>query len=359
MRILSRYVFARFLTWFAVTFALLCGVAASADLLMEFERVQDLGGEGVQPIVYLLMRLPALHFKYLIPVSTFSAALLTLGTASLGFEIIAAKAGGISPHSLMVPVLAGAAIIAAATWVVNDTLVVRATHYVERPEKGDGPEIVFRGGSFWYHRGRSVYNIRRTDKSRARLYGVTVYERDASDRLVRSVHAQRATVLGADSWRLENAIIRTFQPDRPGETPGFRKISSLDLTVEADPDFGVLEADPAWLSTADLRNYIETQEAEGEDTAPFRAILQQRIAAPLTVFLFALLAIPAALQAERTRSLATPALQGMGLLVLFWFFSGIAGMISARGLAGADWALFAVVAAFLAFGAFRAQRVPA
>ncbi|MBW2447719.1 MAG: LptF/LptG family permease, partial [Deltaproteobacteria bacterium] len=136
MRILSRYVFARFLTWFAVTFALLCGVAASADLLMEFERVQDLGGEGVQPIVYLLMRLPALHFKYLIPVSTFSAALLTLGTASLGFEIIAAKAGGISPHSLMVPVLAGAAIIAAATWVVNDTLVVRATHYVERPEKG-------------------------------------------------------------------------------------------------------------------------------------------------------------------------------------------------------------------------------
>ena len=76
MRILSRYVFARFLTWFALTFALFCGVTASADLLMEFERVRELGGEGVQPVVYLLMRLPALHFEFLIPISAFAAALI-------------------------------------------------------------------------------------------------------------------------------------------------------------------------------------------------------------------------------------------------------------------------------------------
>lgn len=359
MRILSRYVFARFLTWFGLTFALFCGVAASADLLMEFERIQDLGGEGVQPVVYLLMRLPALHFQYLIPVSAFAAALITLGTASLGLEVIAAKAGGISPHRLMLPVLAGAALITAMTWIVNDTLVVRATHYVDRPEDSDAPEIVFRGGSFWYHRGRTVYNIRRVEKGLARLHGVTVYERDESDRLVRSVHAQRAEVVGPDSWRLEDAIIRTFEPARPEQTPGFRRIRHLDLTVAEDPELGVLEADPAWLSTADLRRYIESQEDDGEDATLFRAILSQRLAAPVTVFLFALLAIPAALQAERTRSLATPAIQGMGILLAYWFFSGIAGMVSSRGLSGAESAPWVVLALFLAIGAFRAHRVPA
>jgi lipopolysaccharide export system permease protein len=358
VRILSRYVLARFLTWFVVTFTLFCGIAACADLLMEFERIQELGGEGVQPVIYLLMRLPALHFQYLIPIAAFAAALLTLGTASLGLEVIAAKAGGISPHRLMWPVLAGAAGLTLVTWVINDTLVVRATHYVERPEKGDKPEIVFRSGSFWYHRGRTIYNIRRANKGLSTLHGVSVYERDENDRLVRSVHAERAAVEGPDSWRLRDAIVREFDPAQPDETPRFERLDELVLTVQEDPQLGVLEADPSWLSTGDLRRYIETQEEDGEDAGPFRAILHQRLAAPLTVFLFALLAIPAALQAERTRTLATPALQGMALLVVFWFFSGIASMVSSRGLAGLDWAPWLVIGAFLALGSFRVARVP-
>lgn len=358
MRILTRYVLARFLTWFVVTFLIFCGIAASADLLMEFERIQELGGEGVQPVVYLLMRLPALHFEYLIPIAAFAAALLTLGTASLGLEIIAAKAGGVSPHRLMVPVLAASAVLTAVTWFVNDTLVVQATHYVERP-RDDSPEIVFRGGSFWYHSGRTIYNIRRAERDLATLHGVSVYERDGRDRLVRSVHAQRATVEGPDSWRLRDAIIRVFDPSRPGDTPRFERLEELVLSVQEDPELGVLEADPEWLSTPDLRRYIEAHEADGEDASAFRAMLHQRLAAPFTVFLFALLAIPAALRAERTRTLATPALQGLALLVVYWFFSGIAGMVSSRGVAGVVWAPWLVVAGFLALGAFRVYRVPA
>ena len=357
MRILSRYVFARFLTWFAITFTLFCGVAASADLLMELEQIRDMGGEGLQPVIYLLMRLPALHFHYIIPVAAFAAALITLGTASLGLEVIAAKAGGISPHRLVLPVLVGAALLSAATWEVNDTLVVRAKHYVERPTADDKPDIVFRGGSFWYHRGHTIYNIRRADKSLARLYGVTVYQRDASNRLVRSVHAQRAKVVGPGSWWLENAIIRTFDPDRPDQTPGFQHSDQVELSVADDPDLGVLEADPAWLSAADLRRYIEAQERDGEDTTRMRARFQQRLAAPFTVFLFALLAVPAALQAERTRSLAAPAIQGMAMLIVFSFLNELAGMVSTRGFT-AVWTPWVVVGLFFAVGAFRTQRVP-
>jgi len=357
VRILSRYVFARFLTWFAITFTLFCGVAATADLLMEFERIQEIGGGGLQPVIYLLMRLPALHFQYLIPVAAFAAALITLGTASLGLEVIAAKAGGISPHRLMLPVLAGAALVSAATWVVNDTLVVRAKHYVERPADDEKPDIVFRGGSFWYHRGRSIYNIRRADKNLRSLSGVTVYERDASDRLVRSVHATRAKVIGPDAWLLDDALIRTFDPDRPDQPPGFQRSDQLQLSVTSDPDLGVLEADPTWLSSADLRRYIEAQERDGEDSSGMRARLQQRLAAPFVVFLFALLAIPAALQAERTRSLAAPAIQGMAMLIVFSFMNELAGMISTRGL-GSAWVPWVVVVLFLAVGTFRAQRVP-
>jgi lipopolysaccharide export system permease protein len=359
VRILSRYVLSRFLFWFGACFALLCGIAASADLLIEFERVRELGGEGVQPIIYLLMRLPAMHFGYLIPIAAFAAALFTLGSAALGLEVIAAKAGGVSPHRLMLPVLAAAGVLTALTFVVNDTLVVRATHYVQRPEDGEAPDIVFRGGSFWYHRGRTIYNIRRADAVTGTLYGVSVYERDLRNRLIRSVHADRASIEGPDAWRFHDAIVRQFDPDRPAESAGFERTAEIVLTVADDPDLGILEADPAMLSTTDLRRYILAREREGENTRLFRGILQERLAAPLSVFLFALLAVPSAFRAERSRSLGAPALQGVMLLVAFWFMDGIASMISSRGLAYAEWAPWCVVALFLSVGLLRLRAVPA
>lgn len=358
MRILSRYVLVRFLFWFGTCFGLLCAVAASADLLIEFERVRELGGDGLQPLVYLLMRLPAMHFEYLIPIAAFAAVLFTLGTAALGLEVIAAKAGGISPLRLALPVLGAAAVLTLLTGFVNDTLVVRARHYVERPEQADGPDIVFRGGSFWYHRGRTIYNIRRADAASGTLYGVSVYERDTKERLVRSVHAERASIEGPDAWRFHDAVVRRFDPDDPSRSADFERTHEIVLTVADDPDLGVLEADPAMLSAGDLYRYIEAREREGENTRLFRGILQARLAAPLTVFLFALLAVPVAFRAERTRSLAQPALQGVMLLIAFWFVNGIASMVSSRGLAYAEWAPWMVAALFLVLGGFRLRRIP-
>jgi lipopolysaccharide export system permease protein len=358
VRILSRHLLLRFFSWFSLSFALLCVVAASTDLLIEFERVQELGGEGLQPVVYLLMRLPAMHFRHLIPVAAFAATLFTLGTASLGLEIVAAKAGGISPHRLVLPVLAGAAAITALTWLVNDTLVVKATHYVERPAEGGRPEIVFRGGSFWYHRGRTIYNIARSDPGSGTLHGVSVYERDDRDRLVRSIHARLAVVEGPASWRFHDATIRVFHPDRPAEPAGYQRTPEIVLTVADDPELGLVDADPKLLSTSDLRRYIHAREREGENTQKYRAILQERLAAPLTVFLFALLAVPVALQAERARTLATPALQGVALLVAYWFASGVASMFSTRGLELGQWLPWAVPLLFAALGLARLRRIP-
>ena len=59
-----------------------------------------------------------------------------------------------------------------------------------------------------------------------------------------------------------------------------------------------------------------------------------------------------------TRSLATPALQGVAILVGFWFLDGIAGMVSSRGLAYGEWAPWGVVAFFLAAGLYRLRRIP-
>jgi lipopolysaccharide export LptBFGC system permease protein LptF len=273
--------------------------------------------------------------------------------------VVAAKAGGVSPHRLVAPVLAGALALTAVTALVNETLVLRATRLVERPERGDAPEIVFRAGSFWYHRGRTIYNIRRADASASTLHGVSVYERDAADRLVRSVHARTATIEGPDAWRFQQATIRHFDPERPDATPRFERRDEIVLTVSEDPELGVLEADPAVLSLANLRRYIDARREEGEDVTPFRAMLHARLAAPFTVFLFALLAVPAALQAERTRTLATPALQGIALLVVYWFVYGLGQMLSSRGIPHTEWAPFVVLAAFLAAGSARLARVPA
>ena len=76
----------------------------------------------------------------------------------------------------------------------------------------------------------------------------------------------------------------------------------------------MLEASAQTLSLPNLGRYIEAQIREGRDATRFQALYHSRLAEPLTVLLFALLAIPLALAIEQSRSLATSALYGIVIL---------------------------------------------
>ena len=107
-----------------------------------------------------------------------------------------------------------------------------------------------------------------------------------------------------------------------------------------------------------LRQYISVQARDGRDTHRYEALFHARLSEPVTVLLFALLAIPLGLAVERTRSIATSALAGIILIGIYYTFRATVDVVSASGVAPAIAGPWILLVAFFGYGAIALARVP-
>jgi len=357
MQILSRHLLARFLRSFvAILFVLVLAVLVG-DLLLD---LGDLLGEkaaaGVaKALLEMVLQTPARYLPILLPMASFAAAFVTLGTAARSLEITAMKAGGISPLRAILPVLAAAAALAGVALALNETIVLRAARAVDRLEQGR--DFALQRGSFWHGSGDTIYNVRDADPAARSLEGVTILELTPQGRLRRSVQAPRARVARDGRWILEDALLRRFEGSAL-DAPATERARSLVLAAPRKSDKLLLDEKASTLSIADLETAIRARGGDGGEVRRFRALLHERLTDPVTVLLFAWLAIPLALRVEQTRSLAAPALQGVVVIVAFFFLRNLGGTLASQGAVPATLTPWAILMAFAAFAGMQLRQVP-
>ncbi len=357
VRILSRYLVETYLALFAVVLCASVLIIVIVEMLVNLDQIFE-AQRGVAGIArYLILRIPAYYLSDLVPISSFAAAFFACGLAAHWHEVIAMKIGGISPHRAVLPLLCTSLLLSVLAVAVNETLVVGASQAWSRHERGNDGRIDYRRGWFWYHRGRVIYNIRDADRDAQTLQGVTIFELNDQGRLQRTIHAESVQVESPDRWRLHEAVIRTFDLSRPNSAPTLERTAERVLEVADERDLALLDADASALSIRNLSEYIEVRAREGADTSHYRAQLHGRMAAPLTVVLFAFLGIPIGLRVEQTRSLASPALQGVMVVAGFYLVRNVGATLAASGI-GSTFIPWLVLAAFGSTGAWFFARVP-
>jgi lipopolysaccharide export system permease protein len=352
--VLSRYLLTRFAVTFASVLAALVVVVGVVELLADFgDVVRSSGGFG-GALVFVALRIPSKHLPLLIPIAAFTSAFLAIGTAARAYEILAMKAGGVSPLRVLVPMLGAAALISGTALLLNETLAVRA-HEAERRRTGGGEaELTFRRGSFWYHKGDTIYNVRDADPATRVLRDVAIFELDPRGRLVRSIQAAQATIGADGSWALADAVLRDFDPDDPAAAPRYQRLARTE--VDLPEEQALLHAGVEGLSIRELREYRDQSPGDAESLRA-EALLHERVAAPMASLVFVLLAVPLALRVERTRSLAVPALQGVVAVFLFFMVSQYGGTLATQGVTSAA-TPWVILAGFAAYGAVQWWRAP-
>lgn len=359
MRILSRYFLASYLAlYIAILFAANL-IIAIVELMLNFDDVLKYR-EGLWGVAtYMFLRLPSYYLPYLVPVASFGAAFLCLGLPARGQEMVAIKAGGISPHRVAVPVLAAAAALSLATLVVNETIVLDAVREFHDLDRESDSEALFQSrGSFWYHKGNILYNVEGADRASRTLLGVSVYERDREGRLVHSIQAESAQISADDQWRLQNATIRRFDPDDPAAAPATERVAETVVAGGEQRGLALLNADASVLPLVRLHEYIGAMAREGRAATRYRALFHSRLAEPLTVLLFALLAIPIGLAVEQSRSLAVAALHGVAVVGVFYGALTTTAIMAASGVAAAIPSPWILLGLFGGYGAWRLARTP-
>ena len=353
--VLSRYLLVRFVTTFLGVLVALIVLISVIELLADFGDVIGSSGGFLDAWIAVILRIPDKHLPTLIPASAFVAAYLSVGTAARGYEILAMKAGGISPLRVLVPLLVAAAVISGLALLLNETVAVRAREASRRLDN-DGGEVTFRRGSFWYHKGHTIYNVRDADPAARALLDIAIFEMDDRGRLLRTIQAARATVGAGGRWHLANAVMRGFDPTDASAPSKYEKLA--DAEIDLPDEKALLDVGVSALSIAELREYLGQQEPGDTESVRAEALLQERVAEPLASLVFVVLALPLALRVERTRSLAVPALQGVAAIFLFYMVRQYGKTLATQGVTSAAWTPWVIVAAFLAVGAWQIWRMP-
>lgn len=349
----------RFVAAFLASVTILALVVLVVDMLLNMDEIFEAQDTVAGAIRFLLVRNAALYLPYLIPVATFTGAFFAVGNAARSHEIVAIKAGGVSPLQALLPVLGISLVIAALTLLLTETITVRSTAALgSLSGRESAGQISLRSGSIWYHTGRFIYNIRNPDAAGEGVDDIQVYERDERGRLVRRVDAAHAVRLAPNRWRFEDATVRVFLPDDPVEPPRVERAQEIELTLSSDRSPRLLQQELASLPLWELSDYVGTVLESGGDPGRARAQLHARLTGPLLAVLFALLALPLGLKVETTRNLALPALQGVGLLFVFLLAREYGMSFSRHGALSAALVPWMVLAVFFAWGGIQLARVP-
>jgi lipopolysaccharide export system permease protein len=350
---LSRYVATRFLRAFLGSLLILALSVLVVDMLLNLDEMLEAGGTLQSALRYLWLRLASVYLPYLLPVATFTAAFFSLGLLARNREIIALKAGGISPLLALIPLFIASTFIAMLALLASETLTVDASAALAKRAGAPSGGIELRAGTIWYHTGRYVYNIGSADAGSDSVRDIRVFERNEAGRLVRLVQAARARRLAPHEWRFEGATVRRFDPEHPEAPPSVERAHQITLRLDEERSPRLLQAEIAALPIWTLARYVT---AAPQDPRA-RSLLHQRLTGPLLVLLFALLAVPLGLRVERTKSLALPALEGVVILFFFLIAREYGAGFASASATTAALAPWAIVAAFAGLGFFQLARV--
>ncbi len=356
MRILSRYFLASYLGLFVLVLVFTLLLMTVVEMLVNFDDIVEHREAAGGALEYLLIRVPALYFRDVVPVASFIAAFLCLGLAASAREITAMKTGGVPPARIAVPIVIAASVLSLVLLTANETILLSATREFTRFEN-PGQNLTFRRGSFWYHRGNTFFNVREADSEAREIRGVTLYSLDRNGRLLETLTAEQVSVEDDDRWLLHEARIRRFDPHDPTASPLVEHVTRMSINV-AGNDLELLEAGGRALSVPQLLEVIAIRTREDRPAGRYASMLHARLAEPATVLVFALLALPIGLSVERTRSLALSALFGVALVAGFRAFWHVAVVLGRSGLEMAALAPWAVVSAFAALGVILLLRSP-
>ncbi|MGI9432069.1 MAG: LptF/LptG family permease [Myxococcota bacterium] len=326
MSTLARYVVTRFLRAFFGSLLILLLAVLVVDMLLNLEDILEVEDQLSGVLRYLLLRTFSVYLPYMIPVATFTGAFFSVGQRARNLEIVAMKAGGVSPLFAMIPLFVAAAVLSIVSLLVNETLTVGASAALQERSGTELGEIELGSGTIWYHTGRYIYNMGELNPDTGAHEDVRIYERDETGRLVRMIHAKSGVRSSPVEWTLDGATSRTFSLDSKDSPPLTERFPELVLSLG---DSGAPELLRARVGTVPVWTLLEYARATGVPRV--QSVLHQRLTAPLLVLVFALLAVPLGLRVERTRSLALPALQGVSLLFLFLLTREYAATFGAGG----------------------------
>ena len=316
-RTITFYLARLFVTRIFAVLIMLVLVLQVLDLLGESGDILAAPGNGqAQLWHYVALRAPQLVARFL-PYSVLLATILTLATLNQNSEVVSMKAGGMSAHQVLAPLVLTAALIASLSFAFNEGVVTRATATLnawQAVEYGPIPASTDVRDNVFLRDGNDILTAATIagEGDAMVMRQVTFYHRSDAGIILEELRGGRATY-AAPGWRIEQPLRFTVAGTAT------RRLASAVVAMNVTPaQIAITQVDPGAQNLFALSRSIAALKAAGRRTSELRAAWWHKISGPLASVLMPLLGAIAAFGLARSGQLLVRAVIGMGLGFAFF-----------------------------------------
>ena len=327
MRILDRLVIKNFFLLFCLF--LLCAppLFVLGDLAEHLDDYIDRGlslGEVSMSYVYMY----PLFIQWCFPIAALLGAVFTVHWMTTHREIVAAKAGGISFHRLVAPMLIAGVLLTGVALALTE-VVPRTNKISAQILRSEAPGRSWRS-DFVYRSEKGIsWQVDRLTASDGRMTDVVIERPITGDRNGLHLIAEGARFQAEDGWILAQGFMRTISGDSAETTIEFDRLIMADL-VERPEELLEVPPEPDEMTYAEINHMAAIIQRTGGNANELLVKREQKISIPVTTLIIILFGTPLATSSKRGG-----AAFGIGLslatVLLFMMLLRVAGALGEAG----------------------------
>jgi len=327
MRILDRLVIKNFLLLFCLF--LLCAppLFVLGDLAEHLDDYIDRGlslGEVSMSYVYMY----PLFIQWCFPIAALLGAVFTVHWMTTHREIVAAKAGGISFHRLVAPMLIAGILLTGVALALTE-VVPRTNKISAQILRSEAPGRSWRSDFVYRSEEGISWQVNRLTASDGRMTDVVIERPVTDDRNGLHLIAEGARFQAEDGWLLAQGFMRTLSGDSSETTIEFDRLMMADL-VERPEELLEVPPEPDEMTYAEINHMAAIIQRTGGNANELLVKREQKISIPVTTLIIILFGTPLATTSKRGG-----AAFGIGLslatVLLFMMLLRVSGALGEAG----------------------------
>jgi len=327
MRILDRLVAGTFLKLFFLVLMAAPPLFVLGDVTENLDKYLDRGVTGLEVARAYLYQLP-LFMQWSFPIAALVATVFTVHTMTAHREVVAAKAGGVSFHRLVGPIVVVGVLLTGVALAMGD-LVPRANRLSAQILRNENPLRTWRSDFVYRSESGLTWQVGRLTASDGRMTNVVVERPPAEGHPALHMVAEGAYWRDEVGWTLQQGYVRRLGPDGQEHTLEFRQVVVPELTERPEELLeSPREADE--MTYREIERLASIVQRSGGNANRLLVKREEKIAIPVATLVIILFGAPLATSSKRGGTAFGIGIS-LGIVILYMMLFKISGALGEAG----------------------------
>lgn len=359
LNIVPSYALGRFLSYFLLV---TLGLIVLTVVINYVSELKDLVGGKPREILEYYLYFLASFMTILLPISMLLSSMLAMGSMSKTSELTAIKAAGMSIVKTTFPIVIFGALIAVGSFFVTEQVLPNATDKMEslmetfaarRNDRNVTTGFKSYKHNFYYFNGNETFRFKHFQTVPPRGDKVVRYRFSESGMLEEVLEARDMKFQGRQ-WMMHDGRVRRFLPNGTVAYREFDEEVATELAVTPEKMVAKVPSVDQ-LSYSQLKEYMENEKRQGNDTAKYEAQLYFKIALAMMNFVVVLIGVAVTARSD-SRGGAVHFGKGIGIVFIYLVSSQLLLIFGQNGYLHPQVAAWSGTVFFLVLGLFLYRR---